>query len=233
MNSVLKNGAKGDEVKKLQTALNNKLQLKTPLKVDGVFGHGTQVAVEQFQAANNLGVDGVVGKKTWEALLKTATNNTKVSIFLTTVIKPVVARLGGGAAAEELLLGTAMQESMCLKYRRQMRNGPARGYFQMEPATHNDIWNNYLKYRAKLAADVSSYLTSPTANKLDELEKNDKYAAAMARIKYMRAPAALPAQGDIKAQANYWKRYYNTLLGKGNPHEYMQKWNRCVMGGKP
>lgn len=233
MNSVLRNGARSEEVKKLQTALNSKLKLQPPLKVDGVFGNGTEGAVKKFQTANNLQVDGVVGSKTWALLLKPAAGNNKVSVFLNTVIKPVVARLGGGTAAEELLLGTAMQESMCLKYRRQMRNGPARSYFQMEPATHNDIWKNYLVYRKKLTADVTSYLSSPTANKIDELEHNDKYAAAMARVQYMRAPAALPAQGDVKAQANYWKRYYNTLLGKGNPNEYIQKWNRCVLGGKP
>ena len=156
------------------------------------------------------------------------------STFRTTIIKPVLAKLGlGGDAAEELLLGTAVQESMNFKYRKQIGGGPAIGYYQMEPATHDDIWNNFLKYRAKLANDVSAFLASSTANKHLELETNDKYATAMARIHYLRVAAPLPAKGDLIAQANYWKQYYNTPLGKGLPKEYIHKWNLYVAGGRP
>ena len=37
---------------------------------DGKFGAKTQAAVKEFQAKNGLGVDGVVGPMTWEALEK-------------------------------------------------------------------------------------------------------------------------------------------------------------------
>lgn len=153
--------------------------------------------------------------------------------FQQEIIRPVLAKMGGSnLAAEELLLGTAVQESLNFKYRRQMGNGPARSYYQMEPATHDDIWQNYLKYNAKRAELVASFLSSPTANKHDELETNDEYATAMARVHYMRVKEALPKQGDIQAQANYWKQYYNTPLGKGKPAEYIEKWQLYVMPGE-
>lgn len=41
------------------------------VNADGDFGHMTEEAVEQFQAAHHLKVDGVVGDKTWDALLVT------------------------------------------------------------------------------------------------------------------------------------------------------------------
>jgi hypothetical protein len=66
-------------------------------------------------------------------------------VFLTTIIEPVLHHLTEipyDRAAAQLLLGTALKESLQLKYRRQIQ-GPALGYYQMEPATHDDIWNNY------------------------------------------------------------------------------------------
>tara|TARA_R110000868_G_scaffold17428_2_gene76573 strand:+ start:349 stop:831 length:483 start_codon:yes stop_codon:yes gene_type:complete len=150
--------------------------------------------------------------------------------FQQQVIKPVLAKMqASSVAAEELLLGTAVQESLNFKYRRQMGNGPARGFYQMEPATHDDIWNNYLKYNAQKAELVLAFLSSPTADKISELEHNDEYATAMARVHYMRVREALPKQGDVQAQANYWKQYFNTPLGKGKPAEYVEKWQHYVM----
>ena len=153
----------------------------------------------------------------------------KAIIFRNSVLVPVIRRLGaGGAAAEELLLGTAIQESMNFRYRKQIGGGPALGFFQMEPSTHDDIWKNYLRYRKGLADNISSFLPKGTADKLHELEVNDKYAAAMARAHYMRVQNPLPKAGDIAAQANYWKQYYNTPLGRGKPHEYLEKWEQYV-----
>lgn len=157
----------------------------------------------------------------------------KAKNFRSLVIKPVISKLGlGGDAAEELLLGTAVQESLNFKYRKQTGGGPARGYYQMEPATHDDIWENFLKYRQDLAKSVTGFMSSENTDKHDELENNDKYATAMARVHYLRVPAQLPKKGDLTAQANYWKQYYNTPLGKGLPSEYIEKWKLYVEGGQ-
>ena len=146
------------------------------------------------------------------------------------VIRPVLAKMQASSlAAEELLLGTAVQESLNFKYRKQMGNGPARGYYQMEPATHDDIWQNYLRFNAPKAQLVSTFLSSANADKHSELEHNDEYATAMARVHYMRVREALPKQGDVAGQANYWKQYYNTPLGKGKPAEYIEKWQHYVL----
>lgn len=59
-------GSKGDEVKELQTALNN---AGYSLDVDGSFGSKTQAAVKDYQKKNNLAVDGIVGNNTWGSLL--------------------------------------------------------------------------------------------------------------------------------------------------------------------
>ena len=38
-------------------------------EIDGKFGIKTETAVMKFQKANGLTIDGIVGKKTWKALL--------------------------------------------------------------------------------------------------------------------------------------------------------------------
>lgn len=64
---VLRKGKKGDAVKLLQTRLNDKAG--AGLLVDGDFGKKTDTAVKAFQAERSLVVDGIVGDKTWDALL--------------------------------------------------------------------------------------------------------------------------------------------------------------------
>jgi hypothetical protein len=63
---TLRQGSQGESVKYLQERLNKN---GFHLKADGDFGPGTDAAVEQFQASHGLTADGVVGARTWDALL--------------------------------------------------------------------------------------------------------------------------------------------------------------------
>lgn len=66
---TLKKGCKGEDVKELQKHLIE-LGYKLPkYGADGDFGDETVVAVEAFQKANNLTVDGMVGKQTLAVIL--------------------------------------------------------------------------------------------------------------------------------------------------------------------
>lgn len=62
---VLRRGAKGEDVKRLQALLRS---LGSDLAVDGAFGPATEAAVRRFQTDRKLGVDGIVGPQTWAAL---------------------------------------------------------------------------------------------------------------------------------------------------------------------
>lgn len=63
---MLRTGSRGDAVRKLQELLNAKGY--TCGNVDGIFGSKTYTAVLEFQKANSLGVDGIVGPLTWAKL---------------------------------------------------------------------------------------------------------------------------------------------------------------------
>lgn len=57
---LLKLGSKGEDVKKLQQVLS--------LETDGIFGPLTERAVKRYQLQNDLVVDGIVGRNTWQLM---------------------------------------------------------------------------------------------------------------------------------------------------------------------
>lgn len=124
-------------------------------------------------------------------------------------------------SAVELLMLTCAVESDFGTYIEQI-TGPALGVFQMEPNTHNDIWDNYLKYRSnRVYWDVN--------NDVESLRYDMKYAIYMARLHYLRVPEPLPNATNVEALARYWKKYYNTEKGKGRVDNAIQKYKEyCV-----
>ncbi len=139
------------------------------------------------------------------------------------VIAPALALIGlGGAAAEELMLGTVLQESGGGRRLRQA-SGPALGIWQMEPATHADIATNFLEHEPALAHSVGKLLCAGL-EPLYQLEGNLYYACAMARLVYRRVAAPLPAAGDRAAQAAFYKAHYNTAGGAATVAEYIANW---------
>ncbi|MTJ81720.1 MAG: hypothetical protein F8N37_11980 [Telmatospirillum sp.] len=145
------------------------------------------------------------------------------------VIRPTLTAIGlGGPAAEQLMLGTAAQESRCGRYLAQI-GGPALGPWQMEPATHDDLWTNTLTGKPDLAARVKALLPA-TCDRRQQLVTNLAYACAMARLVYWRAPASLPPAGDIEAQAAFYKRFYNTPAGAATVGQYISNWHAATDG---
>ncbi len=147
--------------------------------------------------------------------------------LLELVIRPTLKKLGlHSEAAEQLVIGTIWQESRG-EYIKQLGGGPALGLAQMEPATHDDIWRNYLAYKRTLANNITELASMqclgdgmmPDAN---ELIGNLNYAVAMCRVHYRRVKAPLPKAGDVAGMAAYWKQYYNTPLGAGTAQEFVE-----------
>ena len=128
-----------------------------------------------------------------------------------------------------LLLGTAAQESR-LTFLRQLSGGPARGLFQMEPATERDHWL-WLHTRPELRAILETRAMVGGPDPL-HLECNFIYQILLARLHYFRRdPHPLPRADDLQGQAMLWKRCYNTSGGAGTIAEYVETYRRLVMPG--
>lgn len=147
------------------------------------------------------------------------------------VIKPTLTALDPmipySRAAENLLLGTAAQESHMGRYLKQIR-GPALGIYQMEPGTYDDIWRTYLSYHSSLAHVIKCFLSINVIGEVDQLSGNLYLATAMARVHYFRVRERLPRTNDVVGMAAYWKRYFNTPKGRGRVAEFVENYRRYV-----
>lgn len=119
-------------------------------------------------------------------------------------------------SSDILLIGTCGIETNYGEYVHQI-GGPALGIFQMEPATHLDIWMRYLNSRSlandilDACGDIAAQNGIPNENLLIY---NLYYATLMTRVFYLRISEPLPAANDALGMATYYKKYYNTSMGK-------------------
>lgn len=157
----------------------------------------------------------------------------KADQFAQYVIRPALKSINlHSLAAEQLLLGTACAESKLGTYIHQV-NGPALGVFQMEPATHFDLWDRYVRYRVELKLQLLHMIPPDMHGKVggapspDLLITDLRYAAIMARLLYRRSPKPLPEPGDWLGMAMMWKLVYNTPRGKGTVEHFMGSLDEC------
>jgi len=143
-----------------------------------------------------------------------AVNLTQVK---TRIIQPMLNLLPSvwnNQAACNLLAYTFLAESGGGQFIAQIGGGPAIGPFQMETATHDDCWTNYLSFNPELAR-VGRLLACGGVPSAPQMAGNWSYAAFMARVRYIRSPLALPAAGDAVGIVTAWKNIYNTAGGAG------------------
>ena len=129
--------------------------------------------------------------------------------------------------AVELVLATGIVESR-YEYIRQMGDGPARSFWQVEPASAVDNLAHYLVYRGSLMQKCAeaSLVDLKHWQNYDEivwaniLEKNIASGIIHCRLKYWRVPKKMPS--SLEGQADYWKKYYNTEGGAGDPEHFVE-----------
>jgi hypothetical protein len=91
-------------------------------------------------------------------------------------------------------------------------------FWQLEPATIRDCWDNYISYRKPLI-EATYKLGLIEENKVFCVYSNIALAVAFTRIQYRRFPKAIPT--TLPERANYWKTFWNTIKGKGTVEHYI------------
>lgn len=140
------------------------------------------------------------------------------------VIRPACEAIGlYSLAGEELLLGTACQESKCGTFLKQLGDGPALGIFRWSRA-------RMMTYGRTSSATAGSRRQAGSA---DARWARCCGGGVQPPLCRRDVPQVLPGQGsaarrgrDLQAQATYWKRFYNTPRGASAEAEYLTNWRR-------
>lgn len=158
----------------------------------------------------------------------------RLSNVLDTAVRPALALIGLHAdspQARVLLLAIGLQES-AFSYRRQMGDGPARGFWQFElgtKASRGGVWGVYLHHvsheplRLLCHERDVSFDTTPI---WAALETDDILAAGVARLLLLTDPQRLPALGEEQAAWDCYAR--NWRPGKPRPGDWPENYRLAM-----
>jgi len=115
-----------------------------------------------------------------------------------------------------LLTETCQQETKLGQYRDPTADGAGRGISQFDLIAVDDTINRTTKHHQAIIDRFGIDLTQIEHNDLDF---QPLVGVILMRLKYMLVPDPIPK--TMEGRAGYWKVFYNTHLGKGEPREYI------------
>lgn len=125
---------------------------------------------------------------------------------------------GYSESAEEITLMIAAHESHLGTYLKQII-GDALGFTQIEPDTHDDIWEHgdTCQENAKLLG---------IERNVEALEYDLRYCLFMTRQLLFMKTEPLPEAHDVRALAAYAKKHWNTKGGSASIDDYIDDYYR-------
>lgn len=126
------------------------------------------------------------------------------------VVRPTLLLLDEWSpAAENLLLGTAAQESQ-LGFRMHTNQIKGAGLYRISEMTHIQVWDEFLVKDPELASRVRGLASQQQFLKFPhrELITNLSYATGIAWMIYKRNAIQLPAENNLNGLANCWQTFY-------------------------
>ena len=132
-----------------------------------------------------------------------------------------------GPNSVQMMLAIAAQESHCGMYFKQVGGGPARGVWQVETRSSEDVLENFVAHKNGLA-DLLMSMYSPVL-KYAHIQ-SPLYNCAIARLILYRYPEAMPDLDDKDGMWEFYKHRYNSEYGAAEQHEWDKNWDMFVAG---
>ena len=122
-----------------------------------------------------------------------------------------------------LVVRTGMAESSYTALRGYGKNNPAIGFWQIEPATMYDMMRNYIAYKPQYRKALEKLGMQLKGDDIEiSVISNMAVQAALCRLHYRRDKYSLPSWDSIEDQGKYWKRVYNTHMGRGTVKHFIK-----------
>ena len=121
-----------------------------------------------------------------------------------------------------LVVRTGMAESGYRALKGYGEGNPAIGFWQIEPATLNDMITNYIHYRSHYKKNLISLGMNFEKDTIMSVMSNMAVQAALCRLHYRRDKDPIPSWDDLEGQASYWKQVYNTVKGRGTVKHFIK-----------
>lgn len=136
--------------------------------------------------------------------------------------------LGNGvnSTAVALMVETSCAETLMGKFEDQTPNGAGRGLCQVDPIGFIDVvqrTRDHHKVKTLLNLGYDLDKCSHT-----DLDNDPVLALIFCRLHYKLKPEVIPA--SLVGRAQYWKKHYNTVAGKGTIEHYIKMVKKCQMG---
>lgn len=131
---------------------------------------------------------------------------------------------------EEMLISISAQETEDGFYLKQIRGGEnaALGIFQMEPDTHEFLWDTILTKDSSLGFKVMLSCNYTLRPKPEVMIYNLRYAAVMARIFWLHIEEPMPALHDSNGRWSLYKKYWNTYSGKATKEQFISNHDKYI-----
>lgn len=129
---------------------------------------------------------------------------------------------GQSGKAVNLLIETACQETWLGQYKDRHNFTAGVGLNQFDPVGLEDLQKNTSAEKIKLVID--SFGVDIRDLQLRDLAFSPFLSLLCTRLKYMRVKELIPS--TLEGRADYWKKYFNSVLGKGHAQEYINNYRR-------
>ena len=124
-----------------------------------------------------------------------------------------------------LMLATCYQETHLGQLRDRTRYGAGTGVMQFDEYPYNDIKRRGSRYYDICLKEFNIDISNV---EYTELELSPLASIVMARIKYKLVPYAIPSWDDFGSVWSYYKKWYNSYLGKATVEEFKISYHKAL-----
>ncbi len=210
--TTLKNGSSGSDVKKLQNALISAGYSVGSSGADGIYGNATKKAVQAYQKANGLSVDGIAGNNTLSKLYGNDSSSKKSN------------------STAKQTINNKWSNIDLTKYEGGFKGNDATNYAESQKNAAESALKNYGKYESQYDQYLKNTLDSILNREEFSYDLNGDALYQQYKDKYMTQGklAMMDTMGQAAAMTGGYGNSYASTAGNQAYQAHLQQLNDIV-----